>query len=118
MKTKLSQNFLINTEISKNIVEAVNTKKHDKILEIGPGRGALTDILVQREVELLALEKDFVIAENLKKKYKNIKNIKIVNRDALVFNNTDLARFTKTDYKLISNLPYAVTSPIINKYFV
>ena len=118
MKYKLSQNFLKNTGIANQIVEAIDLKKGDKVIEIGPGRGALTDILVQKPIEILSLEKDFVIAENLKKKYKNQKNIKVVNRDALVFNSFDLERFSKSDYKLISNLPYAVTSPIINKYFV
>lgn len=118
MKYKLSQNFLINTEISNKIVKAIEPVKGDKIIEIGPGRGALTDILIQFPVEILSLEKDFNLAENLKNKYKNKNNIKVVNRDALVFNTTDLERFSKVGYKLISNLPYAVTSPIINKYFV
>lgn len=118
MKNKLSQNFLINTEISDKIVNAIEPEKGDKIVEIGPGKGALTDILVQFPVEILSLEKDFSLAEDLKNRYKNRKNIKVVNRDALVFNTTDLERFTKVGYKLISNLPYAVTSPLINKFFV
>ncbi|KKP88958.1 MAG: Ribosomal RNA small subunit methyltransferase A [Berkelbacteria bacterium GW2011_GWA2_35_9] len=118
MKTKLSQNFLTNQIIAQQIVEAIESQTGDKIIEIGPGRGALTDLLIEKPIDILALEKDFGIAEKLKKVYKNRKNIKVVNRDALEFNSTDLARFTKNDYKLISNLPYAVTSPIINKYFV
>jgi len=118
MKTKLSQNFLVNRIIAEKIVEAVEPQTGDKIIEIGPGKGALTDLLIEKPIDIIALEKDFGIVENLKKVYKNRKNIKVVNRDALIFNSVDLAKFSKFDYKLVSNLPYAVTSPIINKYYV
>ena len=84
-KKSLGQNFLIDSNIIKKIVNliAINNKN---ILEIGPGKGALTDeILKNKPKSLTLIEKDFLICKELKLKYNNYKNVEIYNKDFLQF---------------------------------
>ena len=85
-KKSLGQNYLIDNNVIKKIVDIVKIKnKH--VIEIGPGKGALTnEILVRQPKSLLIIEKDFKLYENLKEKYFNNNKVKILNADILKFN--------------------------------
>ncbi len=111
-KKSLGQNFLIDNNIVNKIVESISPLKDDLIIEIGPGSGALTKKLVNKNCDVLCFEIDKRLEEELKK----IKcdNLKILFENFL---DVDLEKHTKA-YKniyFIGNLPYYITTPIIMK---
>ncbi len=111
-KKSLSQNFLVDKNISKKITSLTNIKnKH--IVEIGPGYGFLTDMILKKKPKLIyIIEKDEELYKYLKLKYKNIKNIIIVNDDIFNFDFKKLKQII-----IISNLPYNISTKIILHLF-
>ena len=84
-KKSLGQNFLIDKNIIKKIVSLIKIKNKN-IIEIGPGRGALTDEIISREPKsLILIEKDIELAKELSKKFSKNKSIKVYNEDILKF---------------------------------
>ena len=110
---KLGQNFLIDKSVLKKIIHAANLNSDDIVLEIGPGLGVLTIELAKRVKKVIATEKDRRMCEILKKVLKNYKNVEIINKDIL-----DVGYSTShiKHYKLVANLPYYITSPVIRKF--
>lgn len=112
MKAKkyYGQNFLKNEEIIKNITDLVNPGENDLIIEIGPGRGALTKYLTQKACDLVCIEIDTDLKVYLDK-YQS-KKCKIIYEDIL---NVDLNEITKVyqNVFVVGNLPYYITSPIL-----
>ena len=107
-KKSLSQNFLIDKNISKKIVDQTYIKGN-YILEIGPGYGFLTDVILSRNPKKVYLiEKDYNLIKILNKKYKNNKKVNIIGDDILL---TNLSEFK--NLIIISNLPYNISSKII-----
>ena len=108
-KKSLGQNFLIDKNIAKKIVN-VTSINNQYIIEIGPGTGFLTDEIIKKKPKkLYLLEKDKSLYLDLKKKYYNYKNIEIINVDALNFN----LQYIKEKKKIISNLPYNISIKLI-----
>lgn len=103
----LGQNFLIVEDVIKREVERAEIKENDTVLEIGPGLGVLTDELAKRAGKVYAIEKDSRIIEILKREY-DWRNVEIIEGDALK------VRFPEFD-KVVSNLPYQISSPITFK---
>ena len=111
-KKSLGQNFLIDNNIIRKIINLCEIKNKD-IIEIGPGKGALTDeVLKKKPNSLILIEKDFKLVELLKSKYKNYKNVKIYNADILSFN---IEKLIKKDSTIYGNLPYNISSQILVK---
>ena len=110
---RLGQNFLIDKRVLEKIVNAANLSSDDIVLEIGPGLGVLTIELAKRVKKVIAIEKDRRMCEILKKVLKNYKNVEIINKDIL-----DVGYSTShiETYKLVANLPYYITSPVIRKF--
>ena len=112
MKAKkyYGQNFLKNEEIIKNITDLVKPTENDLIIEIGPGRGALTKYLTQKTCDLVCIEIDTDLKVYLDK-YQS-KKCKIIYEDIL---NVDLKEITKAyqNVFVVGNLPYYITSPIL-----
>ena len=107
-KKSLSQNFLVDKNISKKIIELADIK-NNIIVEIGPGYGILTDfILKKKPKKIYLIEKDNNLSKKLTEKYKYYKNIEIINADIMKI---DLLKFGSCSY--ISNLPYNVSVKII-----
>lgn len=106
---KLAQNFLTDKNILEKIVEAADLNINDIVLEIGPGLGVLTNELSKRCKKIIAVEKDEKMLEVLKDR--NYPNIELINKDIL---KTTIQLPEK--YKLIANLPYYITSPIIRMF--
>lgn len=94
------------------IVDALAPTKTDTVLEIGPGRGSLTDILVERAGRVVAVEIDKLLVEQLRKRYAARASVEIVEADVL---ETDLNAVAGNDFLLIGNVPYYITTPIIFK---
>lgn len=111
-KKRLGQNFLISSKVLTKIVKASRLKRNDVVLEIGPGLGTLTKELAKRAKKVIAVEKDERMAVALKQDLKGFDNIEIVGGDILKIN----FQFSKNGYKLLANLPYYITAPVIRKF--
>lgn len=109
---KLGQNFLTDRGILRKIIDAAELHPNDITLEIGPGLGILTIELAKRAKKVIAIEKDEQICKALEKILKDYKNVEIINNDIL---NTK-CEIQNTRYKLVANLPYYITSPVIRKF--
>ena len=109
-KKSLGQNFLIDKNIAKKIVNLATNICEKNIIEIGPGKGALTDEIIRKDPKkIILIEKDKLLYEYLLYKYKENKNIKIFNQDALTFDYSIIEK-PKT---IISNLPYNISIKLI-----
>lgn len=115
-KKSLSQNFLINDFAAKRIVDALDLKENETVLEIGPGKGALSRHLVKLSKRVIGVEIDRNLCGYLKDKFKENKNLIILNRDFL---KVDLDQFGSRDnkIKIVGNLPYKITSPVLSLLF-
>ena len=111
-KKSLGQNFLIDNNIIKKITNLIKIKDRN-IIEIGPGKGALTNEILKREPKTLTLiEKDSILAKELKLKYFLNKNIKVYNFDILKIN---VEKLTFKNTAVFGNLPYNISSQILVK---
>jgi len=111
-KKSLGQNFLIDNNVIKKIVN-LESLKNRNVIEIGPGKGALTDeILKKKPRSLYIIEKDHYLFKELKKKYKLNKKIKIFNQDILNF---DIEKISLKNTIIFGNLPYNISSQILVK---
>ncbi len=111
-KKSLGQNFLVNPNVARRIVEACDLKPTDVILEIGAGKGALTHLIAGKVRSVIAVEKDDHLAGQLQKDFHGT-NVTIVHADILEY------PFEKIPdrVKIIGNLPYNIATPIIEKVF-
>ncbi len=107
-KKRLSQNFLIDGNIVRKIVHFAEVKKGDLILEIGPGPGALTRALLETGAHVIAIEKDKTYADALPRH----PHLEVYAEDFLDF---PLEKQLKKKAKVVANLPYNVTTPILSK---
>lgn len=117
-KKALGQNFLKSELALKKIIEAGDIKSDDVILEIGPGKGALTKKLLGSSDQVLAIEKDRELIEFLREKFKKEieeKKLILVEGDILEFNTSNYNLETRT-YKVIANIPYNITGAILKKF--
>lgn len=115
-KKSLGQNFLKSLAALSQIIAAGDISGDDTILEIGPGKGALTETLLLHAGKVIAVEKDRALAEFLREKFsQEIKSEKltIIEDDILDFNPYDLS---PKSYKLIANIPYNITGEILRKF--
>ena len=99
--------------MAKRIVAAAQLAADDQVLEIGPGKGALTRVLVHRASKVVAVELDPELSDALSHKYADRENLSVVNQDALDF---DPADHFADGYKVVANLPYYAATPIIRKF--
>lgn len=106
-KKSLGQNFITDSGLIYSIVEAAGVTDEDKVLEIGPGRGALTDALCQSAKFVTAVELDQDLIGPLRVMFKLRDNVKIVNEDILKYDVPDDINI------IVGNLPYYITTPII-----
>lgn len=107
----LGQNFLHDGNQLRRIVEAAELSKTDKVLEIGPGLGPLTELLMKDAGEVLAIEKDARLIEVLEKRFTEAPGFQLLHDDALEFLKRE--RRDWSNWKLVANLPYSVASPIL-----
>ena len=111
-KKSLGQNFLINPRIRQRIIQACELSKDDVVLEIGPGKGALTCAIAPCVKAVFAIEKDDRLAQRLQEQFSGT-NVTVIHADVLKYP-FDLL---PDGMKVIGNLPYNITTPIIEKIF-
>ncbi len=109
-KKALGQNFLTSIPARIAIVEAGEVIPSDSILEIGPGKGFLTQSLIETGAHVTALEKDSDLIPLLTEKFGANKNFTLIEGDALTYDPE------KSGYKLIANIPYYITGAILERY--
>lgn len=102
----LGQHWLTDQASLEAIVDAADVEKDDKVLEIGPGLGTLTDVLVAQGAHVTALEYDAALAQNLRTKYKGMPAVDIVEGDVRKY---DFAAMSG-NYKIVANIPYYLTA--------
>ncbi|MFH1451414.1 MAG: 16S rRNA (adenine(1518)-N(6)/adenine(1519)-N(6))-dimethyltransferase RsmA [bacterium] len=112
----LGQNFLIDKAIINKLINEATIQKGDAILEIGPGTGNLTQALAEKARLVVAIEKDQTLCPLLEEDFKKrgINNVRVICGDAL---KTDIgALFPNNSYKIVANLPFYISAPIIRKF--
>ncbi|MEI8097066.1 MAG: 16S rRNA (adenine(1518)-N(6)/adenine(1519)-N(6))-dimethyltransferase RsmA, partial [Candidatus Moraniibacteriota bacterium] len=115
-KKSLGQNFLKDEEIIEGIFDVAEVTPTDWVLEIGPGTGALTQHLVNRAEKVMAVELHHMLIEDLRLQFGEAKNITLVEGNILDINIQELlmtSQFAEHGYKIIANIPYYITAPII-----
>lgn len=112
-KKSFGQNFLIDDGVLEGIVESANVTAEDTVIEIGPGFGNLTCYILEKSARVIAFEIDNDMIDILNDRFSNNSNLEIVNKDIL---KVDLEEYIKDKrVKIIANLPYYITTPIIFK---
>ncbi|MEO6527882.1 MAG: 16S rRNA (adenine(1518)-N(6)/adenine(1519)-N(6))-dimethyltransferase RsmA [Gemmatimonadaceae bacterium] len=109
-RKSLGQHFLSDRRILGRIADALHLTGTETVLEIGPGRGSLTDILADRAGRLIAIEYDRALAEMLRQRYARRSNVLIAEADVL---SVSLGELAAGPYVLVGNVPYYITTPIL-----
>ena len=114
-KKSLGQHFLRSKTYLQAVADAANIKERETVLEIGPGEGALTEVLLARGARVLAVEKDSRLIPLLLEKFKHfdISKFQVVEGDALEF---DCSKLKAQSYKLVGNIPYYITGALFKKF--
>lgn len=110
-RKRFGQNFLHDPGVIQRIIDSVNPKPGDNIVEIGPGLGALTEQLFQTAGSLNVVELDRDLVERLQHRFVNEQNFHIHSADALKFDFTTLA--TDKKLRVVGNLPYNISTPLL-----
>lgn len=122
----LGQHFLIDRDVLHDIVSAAELTRDDVVLEIGPGKGVLTEELAKRVNQVIAVELDRTLVAELQKKFRGVKNVTIVHEDILRwwgnqhFNTSTPHQSLRVGtgqafqhFKVVANIPYRITAPIL-----
>jgi 16S rRNA (adenine1518-N6/adenine1519-N6)-dimethyltransferase len=109
VKKRLGQNFLVDKQVVKKMVEAADLNREDVVLEVGPGLGILTEEIAKKAKRVLAVEKDAKLFSYLSQKFKTSENIKLFSEDIFGFDfkKSGLRNFS---CKIVANIPFYITS--------
>ena len=114
-KKRLGQNFLLDEDIQEKIVSICNLTRDESVVEIGAGLGALTMRLAPRVREVFAVELDGTLANLLKARALRHANVSVINQDILSFDFSHLADTCHIKLKVLGNIPYNISSPLVFK---
>jgi 16S rRNA (adenine1518-N6/adenine1519-N6)-dimethyltransferase len=127
-KARLGQNFLADAGAAEKIVDALGDVSHSLVVEIGPGRGALTETLVKKAGRVIAIEFDRMLATEMRVKYESLPHVEVLEGDVLTVDFStvlyrtigpldDLRPLKPVRARLLGNLPYYITSDILLHIF-
>lgn len=116
-KKGLGQNFLFDKNIQRKLIASYNLRPSDYVLEIGAGYGELTKLIARESAFVYAVEIDPGLCKILKENTKDYSNIEIINADILSFNLGSIFRRAKKKTITVGNIPYYITTPIIERLF-
>ena len=116
---RLGQHFLTDHKLLDRIVEALDVRPGETVIEVGPGHGSLTELLLDRGAQVIAIEKDRELAEQLRVRVSGV-GCQVVTGDALKVDwhelySRHLTPDTRHRLKIVGNIPYYITSPLIDK---
>jgi 16S rRNA (adenine1518-N6/adenine1519-N6)-dimethyltransferase len=115
-RKSLGQHFLIDESVLDTIISAAELSSRDTVIEVGPGLGILTRELARYTGSVIAVELDNELASLLQRRLASLPNLLVINADILKMKPAQLLG-AKSDYKVVANLPYYITSPVL-RYFV
>ncbi len=117
-KVVFGQNFLTNKDIARDIVDSCNFSAADNVIEIGPGEGVLTGLIAGKVKTFTVIEIDPFYYNLIKGKFEKTGNpgFNVVNEDALKFDYAALSKNLSSKVRVISNLPYEISGPVIDKF--
>ena len=116
-KKRLGQNFLLEKRVTSKILKAAELSRKDMVLEIGPGIGTLTKELAKNAGKVVAVEKDPAMVEILKETIKDLADVEVIRGDILSLSRSSFAKLDRDkEYKVVANLPYYITSPVIRMF--
>ncbi len=110
VRKSLGQHFLNDPRILQRIVDALELRGDETVVEIGPGRGSLTELLVPRARRVVLIEYDRALAALLRQKYESLGAVSVIQRDVL---DVPLGDVAGDEYALVGNVPYYITTPIL-----
>lgn len=114
-KKSLGQHFLKSEKVLEEIIQVSDVSPEDTVLEVGPGRGALTNYLVRKEPKrLILVEKDHDLISFLQETYGHLSFVEIYEGDIL----TDTRIHLPKEYKVIANIPYYISTPILKHFLL
>lgn len=113
-KRRLGQNFLVDNNVVKRILDAVQPKRDETIIEIGPGRGALTARLLESGARVIAIEFDRDLVPKLREQFGGYSNFNLIKADALAVDFCPLVQPAQTA-RVVANLPYNIGTAILQK---
>lgn len=119
-KKKFGQNFLVDENVLDNIVNGSDITSEDVVIEIGPGLGNLTEKLLEKAKKVIAFEIDKDMCEILENRFQNVSNFILLNEDVLKVDIKEVLNkygVENEKVKLVANLPYYITTPIMFKIF-
>ncbi|MBD0395696.1 MAG: rRNA adenine N(6)-methyltransferase family protein, partial [Microcoleus sp. C1-bin4] len=108
-KVFLAQNFLRSPGLVRRLVARSSIGPSDVVYEIGPGKGIITAELARAAERVVAIEKDPKLVRRLRKRFRGVENIEIIEQDFLQFS------IRECDYKIFANIPYSITASIVRK---
>ena len=109
----LGQNFLVDNNIIEKIIHSAAIKPEDSVLEIGPGRGALTEYLARKAGRLVLIEYDHALAASLKERYADDSRVTVVDADILAVDLAAVLGDAATGWKVVANLPYNISTAVL-----
>jgi 23S rRNA (adenine-N6)-dimethyltransferase len=104
-----SQNFIKSSTLVKQLLDITSIDNNDLVVEIGPGRGIITQELIRLAKEVIVIEKDRTLIQSLRTKFDHQTNLKIFNQDFLTWS------LPSTSFKIFSNIPFDITAKIVDK---
>ena len=110
-KPRLGQNYLIDEDIAREIIHHADISNDQYVLEIGPGKGILTNLLLEKAKSLTAIEIDSRLCSTLTDRFKAYENFKLIQTDALKYNYSGL----RNQCQVVSNLPYYAATHILKR---
>jgi 23S rRNA (adenine-N6)-dimethyltransferase len=105
----LSQNFIKSRHLVKQLLSTSSINSNDTVVEIGSGKGIITKELINTAAQVITIEKDRDLIPFLQDKFFQVTNLKLINQDFLLWN------FPTFPFKIFSNIPFSITTPILNK---
>ena len=113
-KRSLGQNFLVGSHYPRRIVDSVSPRAGETIVEIGPGRGALTGLLLESGARVIAIELDSELIPGLSRMFSGLENFRLLEADALKVDYCGLIA-PDTAARVVANLPYYISTPILQR---
>ncbi len=114
-RKSLAQHFLVDGSVLGNIITAAELTPSDTVIEVGPGLGVLTQTLAERAGKVIAIELDNHLTDILRTHFNDSNKVMVINEDVLKVNPTNILG-KQTDYKIVANLPYYITSAVIRHF--
>jgi 16S rRNA (adenine1518-N6/adenine1519-N6)-dimethyltransferase len=114
-RKSLAQHFLVDGSVLRKIITAAELTPSDTVIEVGPGLGVLTQTLVEQARKVIAIELDNHLAKILKAHLNDSNKVIVINEDVLKVNPSDLLS-KQSEYKVVANLPYYITSAVIRHF--